>query len=88
MALNQLAGTSMRQYMDYLKEAEDYHERLRLFFYPKVFEELHAETIDWSKIQPVFHQAEIPAKPLERSLPLVLVIFFIGAITFPIAKGI
>ena len=57
LALNQLAGTSMRQHMDYLKEAEAYHERLRLFFYPKVFEELHADTIDWSKIEPVFHQA-------------------------------
>ena len=88
LALNQLAGTSMRQHMDYLKEAEDYHERLRLFFYPKVFDELHAETIDWSKIEPVFYQAKIPAKPLERSLPLVLVIFIIGVITFPIAKGI
>ena len=73
--------------MDYLKEAEAYHERLRLFFYPKVFEELHADTIDWSKIEPVFYQAKIPAKPLERSLP-VLVIFIIGVITFPIAKGI
>ena len=78
----------MRQHMDYLKEAEAYHERLRLFFYPKVFEELHADTIDWSKIEPVFHQAEISAKPLEQSLPLVLVIVLMGLITFPVAKGI
>ena len=32
--------------------------RLRLFFHPKVFEELHADTIDWSKIEPVFYQAK------------------------------
>ena len=88
LALNQLAGTSMRQHMDYLKEAEAYHERLRLFFYPKVFEELHADTIDWSKIEPVFHQTEISAKPLKRSLPLVLVILFVGILSIPIARKI
>ena len=88
LTLNQLAGTSMRQHMDYLEEAEAYHERLRLFFYPKVFEGLHADTIDWSKIEPVFHQAEIPAKPLERSLPLALVILLVGIITLPFARRI
>ena len=60
--------------------------RLRLFFHPKVFEELHADTIDWSKIEPVFYQAKIPANPLERSLPLVLVIFLSGQSLFQLRK--
>ena len=88
LTLNQLAGTSMRQHMDYLKEAETFHERLRLFFYPKVFEELHADTIDWSKIKPVFHRAEIPISPLKHCLPLLITIFFIGAITIPAARRV
>ena len=37
LTFNQLAGTSMQQHLDYLNEAEQYHEELRLFFYPKVF---------------------------------------------------
>ena len=88
LALNQLAGTSMQQNMDYLNEAEAYHERLRLFFYPKVFEELHADTIDWSQIEPVFHLAEIPVKPIDRSLPLILAILLVGIITLPFARNL
>ena len=88
LTLNQLAGTSMQQNMDYLNEAEAYHERLRLFFYPKVFEELHADTIDWSQIKPVFHLAEIPVKPLDRSLPLILAILLVGIITLPYARNL
>ena len=88
LTLNQLAGTSMRQHMDYLNEAEAYHERLRLFFYPKVFEELHADTIDWSKIKPVFHKTAVSTSPLKRCFPLILSIFLVGLISIPVARRI
>ena len=88
LTLNQLAGTSMRQHMDYLNEAEAYHERLRLFFYPKVFEELHADTIDWSKIKPIFHKTAVSTSPLKRCFPLILSIFLVGLISIPVARRI
>jgi len=88
LTLNQLAGTSMRQHMDYLKEAEAYHEHLRLFFYPKVFEELHADTIDWSKIKPIFHKTAVSTSPLKRCFPLILSIFLVGLISIPVARRI
>ena len=88
LTLNQLAGTSMRQHMDYLNEAEAYHERLRLFFYPKIFEELHADTIDWSKIKPIFHKTAVSTSPLKRCFPLILSIFLVGLISIPVARRI
>ena len=86
LTLNQLAGTSMQQHMDYLKATEAFHERLRLFFYPKVFEQLYADTINWAQFKPVFHKAEVPASSLQRCLPLLLSIFFISIMILPVLK--
>ena len=88
LTLNQLSGTSMRHYITYLDEAERFHERLRLFFYPKVFDEHHAVAIDWEKFLPVFHKAETPLDPLKQALPLILSILVIIAISFPLTKRI
>lgn len=88
LTLNQLSGTSMRHYITYLDEAERFHERLRLFFYPKVFDGHHADAIDWEKFLPVFHKAETPLDPLKQALPLILSILVIIAISFPLTKRI
>lgn len=88
LTLNQLAGTSMRQHMEYLNEAEAFHEQLRLFFYPKVFEDLHADTVDWSKIKPVFYKTSISTNPLKQCFPLLLFILFVVVITLPVARRI
>ena len=86
LSLNHLAGTSMQQHMDYLNETELFHERLRLFFYPKVFEELRADSIDWTEIHPVFYKAEITTNPLNSCFPLIFAILFFGTITIPVAS--
>ena len=86
--LNQLAGTSMTQYMRYLEAAEGFHERLRLFFYPKVFEKQHADTIDWSTFTLVFYAEKVPLTPFKRCLPLVVSILFVGVLTIPITRTI
>ena len=49
---------------------------------------ISADTIDWSQIKPVFHLAEIPVKPLDRSLPLILAILLVGIITLPYARNL
>ena len=88
LTFNQLVGTSMQQHLDYLNEAEQYHEELRLFFYPKVFSGLNADRIDWKEITPVFHKAEISANPFDRSIPLLFSLFIIGLISIPVVRQI
>lgn len=74
--------------MQYLKEAEKIHERLRLFFYPKVFEEQHADTINWSEFTPVFYKNPVSPEPLKQCFPLMVFIFLLGFMTIPLARAL
>ena len=86
LAFNQLAGTSMRHQMEYLNGAESFHERLRLFFYPKVFEEQHADTIDWDQFPPMFHQAETAGMSFASIWPLLIAAVFMGTLSIPFSS--
>ncbi len=49
LAFNELAGTSLDHHLNFLDATGDFHEELRLFFYPSIFKELSGDTIDWTK---------------------------------------
>ncbi|MGB5821081.1 MAG: DUF3526 domain-containing protein [Saonia sp.] len=52
LAFNELAGTSLDQHLNFLDVTSDFHEELRLFFYPKIFKELSGDDVDWTKFTP------------------------------------
>lgn len=86
LAFNRLAGTSLSQHIDFLNATEEFHEELRLHFYPKIFEEQKAEVIDWAQFIPEYYQAENENQPLKVLLPLVLAIFLILLMSIPNAR--
>ena len=86
LAFNQLAGTSTRQHMEYLNETEAFHEELRLFFYPKVFKQEHADTVNWDDIKPKFHETKVETSALKNILPILVIILVILFIAVPKAK--
>ena len=47
--LNKLSKTDMDNYLNYINALEAYHEKLRLTFYPKVFEEKSIKSENWSQ---------------------------------------
>lgn len=59
LVFNQLAGTSVDQQLGYLEGARQFHEKLRLFFYPKVFEAQKARTIDWNEFSPEYYKEKL-----------------------------
>lgn len=83
LALNQLAGTSLGQHIDFLDAAEGFHERLRLFFYPKIFEENLAESINWEQFTPEYHRQNFDIRPLRLMAPLLLAILLMVLISVP-----
>lgn len=83
LAFNQLAGTSMSQHMDYLQNTEMFHEKLRLFFYPKIFEGKHANTIDWNQFPPEHYETKTTVNFLKSLLPLVSASIFMILISIP-----
>jgi len=86
LAFNQLAGTSMGQHMDYLEATDAFHEKLRLFFYPKIFENDHADTIDWNQFAPEYYKDKASIKPETSMLPLLFASIFFLVISVPMAR--
>ncbi len=83
LAFNQIAGTSMEQHMGYLNGTASFHEELRLFFYPKIFESKHADTIDWSKFTPEYYQTETKLEPSKSMIPLIVASLVMILISIP-----
>ena len=86
LAFNQLAGTSSEQHIDFLNATEAFHEKLRLYFYPRIFEGDKAETIDWEQFAPEYHQTNTTVKPLRAIMPLVLATAFMVLLSIPKAR--
>ena len=86
LAFNQLAGTSLVQHLDYLKATEQFHEKLRLFFYPKIFEEVQADTIDWRQFTPEYHTIKRTITPTPLISPLLIAIAVVLLLSIPMAR--
>ncbi|QKX03588.1 DUF3526 domain-containing protein [Aquimarina sp. TRL1] len=86
LVFNQLAGTSMSQQMKYLEGTHAFHEKLRLFFYPKIFDGKHADTVDWSQFKPAYHQTEVISKPIRGIIPLLIASGIVILLSIPMIR--
>ncbi len=86
LVFNLSAGTSMSQHMGYLNETEAFHEKLRLFFYPKIFEKQDADTIDWSQFTPEYYKTETNLTPVRDLIPLLLASLFMILVSIPMIR--
>ncbi len=86
LAFNQLAGTSMSQQQEYLNATDAFHEELRLFFYPKIFESQLADTIDWNQFVPEYYKTKTTLKPLKAIVPLVVASVILILFSIPMTK--
>ncbi|PQJ72741.1 DUF3526 domain-containing protein [Polaribacter butkevichii] len=54
LAMNDIANTSLTHQVNFLNATTKFHEEMRLQFYPKIFENVPANKIDWKKYKPEF----------------------------------
>lgn len=72
LAFNELAGTSLDDHLRFMDATGRLHEQLRLFFYPKIFEEVTADKIDWAQFTPEYHNpASVGNKGIRLGWPLI-----------------
>ena len=83
LIFNQLAGTSMSQQLDYLTATDAFHEKLRLFFYPKIFENKQADSINWKKFSPEYYKSQTSLESLHVLAPLLIASFLLILIAVP-----
>ncbi len=86
LAFNQLAGTSMSQHMEYLEATDAFHEKLRLFFYPKIFQAQHADTVDWEQFTPEYYTTKNKPHAVQAILPLVVACIIVLLVSIPMIR--
>lgn len=78
LSFNNLAGTDMVSHLNFLKELTEYHENLRLNFYPKIFEDNTADTIDWETHNAKFYSSKRSFNWGHQMLPTLIIILTIA----------
>ncbi|SNY95423.1 DUF3526 domain-containing protein [Flagellimonas pacifica] len=71
LTLNQVAHTDLGNNMQFLNNLDAFHENLRLYFYPKIFEGHPVENEDWSKFTPEYASMSQPVNWKKSLLPLL-----------------
>jgi|GEM_PF-2682915 len=58
LSMNALSKTDMQNYLNYTDALESFHEKLRLSYYPIIFENESIEDQDWDNIDLVYFKDE------------------------------
>lgn len=82
LAFNDIAQSSLLNQIDFLKQTSQFHEDIRLYFYPKIFSKKTADDVDWSLVQPKYFKQEKTLQPMKTYFPLLISIFLFGGLAF------
>ncbi len=69
----------MVNHLDFLQAFTNYHENLRLTFYPKIFENNPADVIDWKNHQAKFHSSKQDFSWMYLTFPTLLITLIIAS---------
>lgn len=73
LQMNDLARTSLTDYIRLLDAAQDFHEKNRLYFYPRIFDQALVHDVDWSQITPAYVPLRAGVNWLLLALPLMAI---------------
>ncbi len=77
LQLNDIAKTGMLNHISFLDSTTAFHEKMRLFFYPKIFENANVNSVDWHRIKPEYYSDPYEMNGDKTLLPLVIAISFL-----------
>jgi ABC-2 type transport system permease protein len=72
LRLNTLSQSDLDNHLRFIDSTEQFHERLRLHFYPKIFEGQEAKSEDWSRFKPEFYTEPGGQDHVSLFLPLLV----------------
>ena len=73
LRLNTLSRSDLDNHLRFLDSTEKFHERLRLHFYPKIFEEREAKGEDWRRFRPEYFTEAVETNYAGLFLPLLMI---------------
>ncbi|MEM1135034.1 MAG: DUF3526 domain-containing protein [Bacteroidota bacterium] len=74
LQFNDIAQTSLQNYIRFLNKTNEFHEKIRLYFYPKIFENAPVLDEDWKSFTPEYVRGEYSISWLHVFAPLILII--------------
>ncbi len=72
LQLNDIAKTSMLNHITFLDSTTVFHKKMRLHFYPKIFENGYVKREDWNRFKPEYFSESNEMKGDKTLLPLVV----------------
>lgn len=82
LLFNDLASTGLQNHIRFLDQTTAFHEKMRLYFYPRIFENAPVKNENWNSFQPEYavHPHVIPLVSL--ALPLLLLTGALSVLAF------
>jgi len=81
LALNNLTQTGLKNHLEFLDSTKAFHEKKRLFFYEKIFENKPVNSINWKGIRVQKVSSSSTKDWLFNLLPIALLSFLLTAIS-------
>jgi len=79
LSMNNIANTSLNHQVKFLNATTEFHESLRLHFYPKIFDNLNANKVNWNQFKPEVFKSESRFNFLKGAFFMgITILFLIG----------
>jgi ABC-2 type transport system permease protein len=86
LSMNSIAKTSLSDQMNFLNATTDFHEKLRLNFYPQIFENVGADTVNWDQYKPEYFKNIEVTNIFKTSAPILIITLLLFGMSFLIGK--
>jgi len=77
LTMNDIAKTSLTHQVKFLNATTDFHETIRLQFYPKIFDNQHVNTVNWQSYKPTFFKSENESSIIKNTFFMILTILLL-----------
>ena len=78
LSFNKLAGTDMISHLNFLDALTNFHNELRLQFYPKIFDNISAKSINWEDYHIKYFESKRNFNWFSILLPTVVITLLFG----------
>jgi ABC-2 type transport system permease protein len=73
LAMNDIANTSLTHQINFLNATTNFHEDLRLQFYPKIFDKKSSSSVNWKNYKPEFYKSDNSFNLINNILYMVII---------------
>ncbi|TMM59348.1 DUF3526 domain-containing protein [Maribacter algarum] len=80
LSFNSVAGTDMIGHLEFLKGLKEFHEGLRVNFYPKVFDNNPADSVDWQNHAAKFYKPTSYVNWVYILMPTLFIVVIMGTL--------